>query len=77
MYQSTYENYIFADTVTDQGTTPLLSKYWMPLEPFTKDAMAGLCRGDVLIGVGDAQDKLDKWESGKLEAISRTMPTPD
>lgn len=39
--------------------------------------MAGLCRGDVLIGVGDSQDKLDKWESGKLEAISHSMPTPD
>lgn len=58
----------------DQGTTPKLSKFWLPLDKFTEQAMAGLCRGDVQICPGDSQDKWVKYEKGKIEqmAVNRT-----
>ncbi|GJE85776.1 NAD(P)-binding protein [Phanerochaete sordida] len=57
-----------------QGMTPKLSKFWLPLDEFTEQTMAGLCRGDVQVCPGDTQDKWDKFEKGKIElmAVNRT-----
>lgn len=49
----------------------------MPLDEFVKEAMSGLSRGDLLIGVGSAREKLEKYEDGKVEAVSQAPPTPD
>ena len=58
-------------TGTDQGMTPMLSKFWMPLDQFTGLAMEGLIRGDDDIAVGDAMDVLDKFDKGKAEVAAR------
>jgi len=52
-----------------QGTRERLSKFWMPLEEFTEQAMAGLCRGDFQIPVGNSSYAWDKYEKGKVEEI--------
>ncbi|TFY61938.1 hypothetical protein EVJ58_g4200 [Rhodofomes roseus] len=52
-----------------QGTTPALSKLWMPLDEFTKEAMEGLQRGDVEIPVGKSAQQWEAFEKGKLEKV--------
>ncbi|KAI0375347.1 NAD-P-binding protein [Pilatotrama ljubarskyi] len=52
-----------------QGTTPSLSKAWMPLDEFTKHTMQGLIRGDPQVAVGAAADSLERFENGKLDAV--------
>ncbi|KZT75184.1 NAD(P)-binding protein [Daedalea quercina L-15889] len=56
-----------------QGTTPKLSKMWLPLEDFTKEAMEGLKRGDVQIPVGRVKQQWDIFEKGKLEKSANSM----
>ncbi|KAH9486746.1 putative oxidoreductase DltE [Psilocybe cubensis] len=51
-----------------QGTTPMLSKFWMPLDQFTKETMEGLQRGDAHIAVGTSKSAFEKYEEGKAEA---------
>lgn len=53
-----------------QGTTPKLSKFWLPLDKFTEETMAGLCRGDLHICPGDTKEKWEKFEKGKLEMMA-------
>ncbi|CCL98975.1 uncharacterized protein FIBRA_00983 [Fibroporia radiculosa] len=50
-----------------QGTTPALSKFWMPLDIFTEAAVDGLVRGDTYIPVGDAVRQWNRFEKGKAE----------
>lgn len=58
---------------TDQGTTERLSKVWMPLADFTKEAMDGLKRGDDAIPVGLVRSQWETHEKGKLEKAANTM----
>ncbi|KAI0348457.1 NAD(P)-binding protein [Trametopsis cervina] len=53
-----------------QGTRERLSKSWMPLDAFTEEAMAGLCRGDFQIPVGNAKDTWYRFERGKNEELN-------
>ena len=50
----------------------MLSKFWMPLDMFTKLAMEGLVRGDKEIAPGPAADAMERFEKGKLEEIAKT-----
>ncbi|OCH95776.1 NAD(P)-binding protein [Obba rivulosa] len=52
-----------------QGTTPALSKAWMPLDKFTEEVMEGLKQGDFQIAVGFSGKNWNKFEKGKIEAI--------
>lgn len=64
--------YVDWNILTDQGTTPLLSKYWMPLTEFTNLAMEGLKRGDLSIVVGDVIIKMfEKFEKEKAETVAQ------
>ena len=42
----------------------------MPLDKFTEETMAGLCRGDVQICPGDSKEKWEKFEKGKIEMLA-------
>ncbi|KAI0080238.1 NAD(P)-binding protein [Panus rudis PR-1116 ss-1] len=60
-----------------QGTTPHLSKFWMPLNEFTEKALSGLKRGDIAVPVGDAVEKWETFEKGKFERVlegNRPLP---
>jgi len=52
-----------------QETTEKLSKIWMPLAEFTREAMEGLARGDVQIPIGRSKESFEKFEKGKMEII--------
>ncbi|KAI0788592.1 hypothetical protein C8Q75DRAFT_734283 [Abortiporus biennis] len=54
-----------------QGTTPALSKFWMPLDVFIPQVVDGLKRGDVQIPIGQAAEGWDTFEKGKLERIEQ------
>ena len=54
----------------DQGTRDFLSKRWMPLDEFTKEALAGLIEGGLQIPVGNARPAWTKFETGKAEAMA-------
>ncbi len=54
---------------TDQGTRETLSKFWLPLDKFTEEAMAGLIHGDLQIPVGVAKDTWERFEKGKSEDL--------
>ncbi|GBE86588.1 hypothetical protein BKA93DRAFT_733071 [Sparassis latifolia] len=56
-----------------QGTTPRLSKVWMPLTQFTAEAMEGLQSGAVQVPVGDARGTWDTFEKGKLEKMEESF----
>ncbi|KDR85184.1 hypothetical protein GALMADRAFT_233857 [Galerina marginata CBS 339.88] len=47
------------------GTTERLSKFWMPLDEFTKTTMEGLRRGDNHIPAGQSKVAFEKYEQGK------------
>ena len=49
-----------------------MSKYWMPLEEFTKHTMEGLIRGDLDIPVGISAGSFEKYEKGKREQVEGT-----
>ncbi|EMD42202.1 hypothetical protein CERSUDRAFT_147848 [Gelatoporia subvermispora B] len=52
-----------------QGMTPMLSKFWMPLDTFTEQVMEGLKRGDTQIAPGTSGENWERFEKGKLERI--------
>lgn len=59
-----------------QGTTSRLSKFWMPLDTFTKETMQGLCRGDMQIAPGEAKGRWEKWEKSKIDTLrGHNMPS--
>ena len=47
--------------LTDQGTTPALSKCWMPLAEYTKHTIDSLVRGDPEVVVGMSAAVLEKY----------------
>ncbi|KZT05922.1 NAD(P)-binding protein [Laetiporus sulphureus 93-53] len=56
-----------------QGTAPMMSKFWMPLVDFTKEAMEGLKRGDLQIPVGTNAEQWNEFEKGKIERVARLL----
>ncbi|KAJ7133749.1 hypothetical protein C8R43DRAFT_1089686 [Mycena crocata] len=50
----------------EQGTTPTLSKFWMPLDEYTKNTVDGLRRGDIHVACGRAETVLKKFEAAEL-----------
>jgi len=46
----------------EQGTTPALSKFWMPLDEYTGKTMEGLRKGDEQVAVGTAATVLKRFE---------------
>jgi short-subunit dehydrogenase involved in D-alanine esterification of teichoic acids len=54
------------------GTTQALTKFWMPLDEYTKVTMEGLRRGDVEIPAGMALEDLKRYEAGKLERVEKS-----
>ncbi|KDQ63828.1 hypothetical protein JAAARDRAFT_54016 [Jaapia argillacea MUCL 33604] len=56
-----------------QGTTPSLSKFWMSLDDFTKNAMDGLIRGDACIPVGQVAASHERYEKGKIEIVHKNF----
>ncbi|KIJ24671.1 hypothetical protein M422DRAFT_194419, partial [Sphaerobolus stellatus SS14] len=56
-----------------QGSTPVLSKFWLPLDEFTKLTMEGLLRGDAHTFGGNSEEIFNKFEKGKTELIQKTM----
>jgi len=46
----------------EQGTTAMLSKFWMPLDEYTKKTMDGLRKGDEQVAVGMAANVLKRFE---------------
>ncbi|KZP32372.1 NAD(P)-binding protein [Athelia psychrophila] len=53
-----------------QGTTEKLSKIWMSLAEFTREAMEGLARGDMQIPVGRSKESFERFEKGKMEIVN-------
>ena len=51
----------FISLPTDQGTTPALSKCWMPLAEYTKHTIDSLVRGDSEVVVGMSAAVLEKY----------------
>ncbi|KAA1468641.1 NAD(P)-binding protein [Dentipellis sp. KUC8613] len=54
-----------------QGTTPALSKIWMPLDEFIPAAMEGLLRGDPHIAVGRANGLYEQFEKDKMDTVQK------
>ncbi|KAJ7275318.1 hypothetical protein B0H12DRAFT_1266294 [Mycena haematopus] len=51
----------------EQGTTERLSKFWMPLDEYTKLTMDGLRKGDIHVAAGAAAMVLEKFEQAGLK----------
>ena len=54
-----------------EGTTQRLSKFWIPLEEYTKVTVEGLVRGDPYVPAGRVVDDHKKFEEGKLELAEK------
>ncbi|KAJ6509253.1 hypothetical protein C8R47DRAFT_1097952 [Mycena vitilis] len=50
----------------EQGTTEQLSKFWMPLDQYTKETIDGLRRGDSHIASGRADEVLKQFQKEGL-----------
>ncbi|KAJ6604371.1 hypothetical protein DFH09DRAFT_1122458 [Mycena vulgaris] len=46
----------------EQGTTERLSKFWMPLDEYTKTTMEGLQKGDIHVAAGMAETIYKRFE---------------
>lgn len=55
------------------GTTERLSKFWMPLDEYTKTTMEGLRRGDKHITCGVVLDTYKRFEEGKDEFAAKAL----
>ncbi|THU94842.1 NAD(P)-binding protein [Dendrothele bispora CBS 962.96] len=55
-----------------QGTTDVLSKFWMPLDEFTNTVMEGLKRGDTVVAAGNAKNDYEQFEHPKDTAFAQT-----
>ncbi|THH30087.1 hypothetical protein EUX98_g4118 [Antrodiella citrinella] len=53
-----------------QGTTPRLSKVWMPLSQFTPLAVEGLLRGDLQIAIGNSHKVWERFDKEKVVAVA-------
>ncbi|KAH9945662.1 hypothetical protein B0H21DRAFT_424082 [Amylocystis lapponica] len=56
-----------------QGTTPMLSKLWMPLDEYTNITMEGLLRGDLAIPAGRSAESWEVFEKDKLPHIAASL----
>ncbi|KAF7416470.1 hypothetical protein PC9H_002736 [Pleurotus ostreatus] len=56
-----------------EGTTERLSKIWMPLDEYIRVTMDGLKKGDVHISAGASLAGLEKFETGKDEAVIKSL----
>ncbi|KAJ3761614.1 hypothetical protein EV360DRAFT_37424 [Lentinula raphanica] len=52
-----------------EGTTEALSKFWMPLEEYTKQTIEGLQKGHDVVASGMAKNAYEKFEQPKEEMI--------
>lgn len=52
-----------------QGTTPQLSKIWMPLKDYIDETVKGLRLGKYQIPVGAAIGAYDRFEKAKMDAV--------
>lgn len=50
-------------------TTEKLSKFWMPLDEYTKANIEGLQTGDLYIAAGTASEAFKCFDTGKLERV--------
>ncbi|KIK60982.1 hypothetical protein GYMLUDRAFT_167102 [Collybiopsis luxurians FD-317 M1] len=53
-----------------EGTTEALSKFWMPLDTYTKETVEGLQRGENVVCCGQAKIVYEKFEQPKEQVIS-------
>ena len=60
--------------VLGQGNTSNFSKFWMPLDEYTSETMAGLERGDLLVGAGGVNEAIAVFEKGKTERVFSGKP---
>ncbi|KAF4622988.1 hypothetical protein D9613_001971 [Agrocybe pediades] len=51
------------------GTTEALSKFWMPLDEFTRLTVNGLREGRATIADGTSKALVEKYNQGKFEAV--------
>ncbi len=52
--------------ISEQGTTEKLSKFWMQLDQYTKETVAGLRRGDFHVASGKADEVFKIFEKEGL-----------
>lgn len=52
-----------------QGKSEALSKFWVPLDEFTKEVMTGLTNGDPQIAVGTAKKLFEQFDRPKIEMV--------
>lgn len=64
-----YKNPVKPCAALAQGTTPQLSKVWMPLKDYIGKTMEGLRLGKYQIAVGGAADAYDRFERVKMDAV--------
>ncbi|KAJ7042526.1 hypothetical protein C8F04DRAFT_1076216, partial [Mycena alexandri] len=50
----------------EQGTTEMLSKFWMPLDEYTKTTIEGLRRGDIHVAAGAAAAVVKRFADAGL-----------
>ncbi|KAF9065120.1 hypothetical protein BDP27DRAFT_1393673 [Rhodocollybia butyracea] len=53
-----------------EGTTDALSKFWVPIDAYTKEAIEGLQRGDDVVSSGFAKVAYEKFEKPKDGMVS-------
>ncbi|KIJ54096.1 hypothetical protein M422DRAFT_154308 [Sphaerobolus stellatus SS14] len=60
-----------------QGNVPILSKFWFPLDEFTKLTVEGLLRGDEhIVYPGASKDNFKEFEERKIEKIEKILAQP-
>jgi hypothetical protein len=59
--------------ILDAGTTDRLAAYWVPLDEFTKDTIAGLSSGDMVVATDSAAEVYKKYGAGTDEAAIELM----
>ncbi|KAF7339901.1 hypothetical protein MVEN_01907400 [Mycena venus] len=60
----------------EQGTTERLSKFWMPLDEYTKLTVDGLRKGDIHVAAGVVVKLLEKFEKEGLNGLFTTSSPP-
>lgn len=60
----------FYDRILAEGTTGALSRFWMPLEEYTKETIEGLQRGVNVVCSGMSKNIYEKFEQPKEQIIT-------
>lgn len=55
---------------TAQGSTPTVSKFWMPVAEYTSITIAGLQKGDEFVSAGTSLENYDLFEKPKMYALN-------